>query len=637
ERVGAGGMGAVFLCEHKVMRRRVALKILPLEAAESPSSLERFHREARAVAQLHHPNIVAAYDVDQDGKVHFLVMEYVEGSSLQELVKRTGPLSPVRAAHYIRQAAVGLAHAHAAGLVHRDIKPANLIVDRTGTIKILDLGLARFFHDDADNLTREHDETVLGTADYLAPEQALDSHGVDIRADIYSLGITFYFLLAGTSPFKEGSVAQKLLWHQLRQPQPIRELRPDVPEELAAVIHRMIAKEADKRYQNPAELADALAPWTQEPIPPPSDDEMPQLSPAARGDLSSGTLRAAPPAWPPSDWLSLGGATAFPPTSSTSAAFPPAPAAPGSGPASAHSVSTMIPGGTPSMKMPASQGSATLSSPSTTALEAQTPGSPLPTLAGRKRWLILVGGSAAGVLLVAAGLGTWLMVRSHRPAPALLGTVSPTDREEKGDSSPTEAARVVPGKVAFTQESNGWQVRAPRYEVLVDPDGAITSLRVRGVEFLEPPKQMARGAYFHRRRQGLVKLTVSPPEDGAITAKGDQAYFRFEFGPETIKGQVSNTTSEELKYLVILGSNVTEIGNDHGEVVRAPFPPKWEKIWPTITARAGDAQLTLRDGTKTWGPSFSRAGQVWEVTLPAGASRQVEFDTRAAPENSTSK
>src|SRR5207248_7956489 len=135
ERLGSGGMGSVYLCEHKLMRRRVAVKVLPTAKAEDKASLDRFYREARAVAALDHPNIVHAYDIDQDEQLHFLVMEYVDGASLQELVKRSGPLDPVRAAHYIRQAALGLDHAHKAGLVHRDIKPANVLVDRQGTVK----------------------------------------------------------------------------------------------------------------------------------------------------------------------------------------------------------------------------------------------------------------------------------------------------------------------------------------------------------------------------------------------------------------------------------------------------------------------------------------------------------------------
>ncbi|HEX5272201.1 MAG TPA: serine/threonine-protein kinase, partial [Gemmataceae bacterium] len=168
ERLGAGGMGSVYLCEHKLMRRRVAVKVLPTAKADDPSSLERFYREARAVAALDHPNIVRAYDIDQDDKLHFLVMEYVDGSSLQDIIKKAGPMDVTRAAHYMRQSAMGLQHAHeSAGLVHRDVKPGNILVDRTGTVKILDMGLARFFHDEEDVLTKKYDENVLGTADYL--------------------------------------------------------------------------------------------------------------------------------------------------------------------------------------------------------------------------------------------------------------------------------------------------------------------------------------------------------------------------------------------------------------------------------------------------------------------------------------
>ena len=236
ERIGVGGMGHVFLCEHKLMRRRVAVKVLPAAKAADPSSLERFYREARAVAALDHPNIVHAYDVDQDDNLHFLVMEYVDGTNLQDLVKKFGPLDLTRACHYVYGAAVGLQHAFEMGLVHRDIKPGNILVDRSGVVKVLDMGLARFFNDDEDTLTKKYDENILGTADYLAPEQAIDSHTVDIRADIYGLGGTFFYLLTGQPPFPEGTVAQKLLWHQTREPVALRTLRPDVPAELAAVV-----------------------------------------------------------------------------------------------------------------------------------------------------------------------------------------------------------------------------------------------------------------------------------------------------------------------------------------------------------------------------------------------------------------
>ncbi len=260
--LGTGGMGTVVLCEHTIMRRRVAVKVLSNSRLKDPAGLERFHREARAAAALDHPNIVHAHDVGFDGKIHFLVMEYIDGRSLQKVVKKEGPLPIERAVRYITGAASGLQHAHAAGLVHRDIKPANLLIDRSDIVKITDMGLARFFQDENDGLTREHDsDAVLGTAGFLAPEQFANSHDVDIRADIYSLGVTFYYLLTGTTPFADGSVYQKLIGPMLREPRPIRELRPEVPEELATIIAKMIAMDRAARYQTPAEVISALDAW----------------------------------------------------------------------------------------------------------------------------------------------------------------------------------------------------------------------------------------------------------------------------------------------------------------------------------------------------------------------------------------
>jgi serine/threonine protein kinase len=275
ERIGTGGMGSVYLCEHKFMRRRAAVKVLPTAKAADPASLERFYREARAVAALDHPNIVRAYDVDHEDDLHFLVMEYVDGLSLQELVRKDGPLEPAQAANYIGQAARGLQHAHEiAGLVHRDIKPGNVIVDRAGTVKLLDLGLARFFLDEDDLLTKKYDENVLGTADYLAPEQVIDSHEVDIRADIYSLGATFYFCLTGRTPFGEGTTAQKLIWHQTRQVKPVRQVRADVPMAMEAVLQKMLAKDPNQRYQTPLEVQLALGEWIQMSVAAPTDSQI---------------------------------------------------------------------------------------------------------------------------------------------------------------------------------------------------------------------------------------------------------------------------------------------------------------------------------------------------------------------------
>jgi serine/threonine protein kinase len=295
EQLGSGGMGAVFLGEHAHMHRLVAIKVLPQNVAKNPSAVERFYREARAGGALDHPNVVRTYDVGSDQRLHFMAMEFVDGTSLQEIVKRHGPLSPTRAAHYVRQTAMGLQHAHEAGLVHRDIKPGNLLLDRSGTIKILDLGLARFLHDHTDNLTRKYEENVLGTADYFSPEQAIDSHNVDIRTDIYSLGCTCYFLLTGRAPFEQANMVQKLLFHQQKEPEPISTYRSDVPDGLLKVIQKMTAKDANQRYQTPAELAEALSPWCREPIAPPAEKEMPSFSPMIRRAIKTQSKDANTP------------------------------------------------------------------------------------------------------------------------------------------------------------------------------------------------------------------------------------------------------------------------------------------------------------------------------------------------------
>jgi serine/threonine protein kinase len=281
ERIGVGGMGQVFLCEHLFMRRRVAVKILPPEKAEQPAALGRFYREARAAGSLDHPNIVRTHDIDQDGNLHFIVMEYVDGSNLLDIVKRFGPMDVGRAVAYAYQIALGLDYAFRAGIIHRDVKPGNVLIDRRGTARILDMGLARFFRDQDDLLTVKYDDKiVLGTADYVAPEQVANSHAVDVRVDVYGLGATLYFLLAGHAPFPTGTVSQKLLWHRTKEPTPIRQIRPEVSEELSAVVAKLMAKDPNRRYQTPAEAAAALKPLIPAYVPPPNPQEMPQMCPA---------------------------------------------------------------------------------------------------------------------------------------------------------------------------------------------------------------------------------------------------------------------------------------------------------------------------------------------------------------------
>ncbi len=274
EHIGSGGMGTVFLCEHRHMRRRVAIKLLPPEKSLAPGSLQRFLREAQAVARLDHPNIVRAHDIDRERGIHFLVMEFVDGVSLQQLVESRGPATIARCVNWTCQAASGLQHAHEAKLVHRDIKPSNLLIDRNGIVKILDLGLARF-EQSSEHLTQMVDsKTVLGTADYLAPEQARDSQ-VDVRADIYGLGALFFFLIVGKPPFDGGTVAKKLIAHQTQTPPRADSLRPEIPAGVADVIESMLAKNPDERPQIPNEIIARLQPWLEE-VPPPTAEELPE-------------------------------------------------------------------------------------------------------------------------------------------------------------------------------------------------------------------------------------------------------------------------------------------------------------------------------------------------------------------------
>ncbi len=264
--LGAGEMSAVYLAEHIMMERRCAIKVLPANKVQDTSYLGRFHREARAVAAMNHLNIVRAYDVDKQTEsgtdIHFLVMEYVEGRNLEQIVKDRGPLDYVTAVDTIRQAADGLGHAHQLGMVHRDVKPGNLLIDNQGIVKLLDLGLARFFKsDDEESLTIKHDEKVLGTADYLAPEQAIDSHQVDARADIYSLGCTLYFALTGHPPFTDGTLVQRLLAHQTKTPPSVRYERPDIDPSLLEILDKMMAKKTADRYQTAIEVSEALSRW----------------------------------------------------------------------------------------------------------------------------------------------------------------------------------------------------------------------------------------------------------------------------------------------------------------------------------------------------------------------------------------
>ncbi|WP_158265644.1 serine/threonine-protein kinase [Blastopirellula marina] len=259
--LGTGGMSSVYLGEHIVMNRKVAIKVLPRSRVNDPSYLARFHLEAQTAALLDHPNIVRAFDIDNEDSTHYIVMEYVPGSDLRQMVREHGAVPFEDAADYIAQAADGLQHAHDTGIVHRDIKPANLLLDDRGVIKILDMGLARLKSDLANTSGTTHEENILGTADYLAPEQASNSHQVDHRVDIYGLGCSLYFLLTGHPPFPEGSMAQRVAKHRSVMPEEIQKSRPNCPLALQRICEKMIAKNPEERYAEANEIASELRSW----------------------------------------------------------------------------------------------------------------------------------------------------------------------------------------------------------------------------------------------------------------------------------------------------------------------------------------------------------------------------------------
>ncbi|WP_202921212.1 bifunctional serine/threonine-protein kinase/formylglycine-generating enzyme family protein [Anatilimnocola aggregata] len=256
-KIGAGGMGQVFKARHRHMKRQAAIKLLPPALTKDEAAVKRFQREVEAAAKLSHPNIVQTYDAGVQRGVWYLVMEHVEGRDLAGVVASDGPLPIPQAIDCIRQAAQGLAFAHDNGVVHRDIKPANLLLDKKGTVKILDMGLARLDDANQDGLTESGQ--VMGTVDYMAPEQAFDVHTVDARADIYSLGCTLYRLLTARNMYDAESLVQKLMAHQNKPIPPLAVHRPDVPKSLAAIYERMVAKKPEDRYQTMAEVEAALA------------------------------------------------------------------------------------------------------------------------------------------------------------------------------------------------------------------------------------------------------------------------------------------------------------------------------------------------------------------------------------------
>ncbi len=262
--LGRGGMGTVYLCRHASLQRSLALKVLPREFANSSDRLARFRREMAAIGRLDHPNIVLATDAGEVDGMAYIAMQYLEGMDVSALLKRDRALAVADSAEIIRQAAVGLQHIHESGLVHRDIKPSNLFLTQYGEIKILDLGLAMLRESDGSSSTITAPNAIMGTPDFIAPEQINSSHSVDIRADIYSLGCTLYALLSGQAPFEGqqfSTTTSKLIAHAEKNAISLKLIKPELADSLVQLVERMMAKSPDQRFAQPKMVADELARW----------------------------------------------------------------------------------------------------------------------------------------------------------------------------------------------------------------------------------------------------------------------------------------------------------------------------------------------------------------------------------------
>jgi serine/threonine-protein kinase len=249
--LGRGGQCVVYLAKHRIMERSVALKILPAEEASRTAVANRFQREARVASQLNHPNVVCVYEFGECEKKYFLAMEYIEGDNLQEAVARGGAMSYLFALDVIRQAAKGLSHIHNRQIVHRDFKPSNVLLRTDGVVKVIDMGLAKAKNDEFEGLDPAR---LLGTAEYVSPEQILDSRTANAQSDLYSLGCTFYFLLTGQAPYPGKDVDAQLAAHQIAPIPDPRAIRHDCPTGLVDLLTRLLAKKPQDRPRSAKEL-----------------------------------------------------------------------------------------------------------------------------------------------------------------------------------------------------------------------------------------------------------------------------------------------------------------------------------------------------------------------------------------------
>jgi formylglycine-generating enzyme required for sulfatase activity len=600
-RLGEGGMGKVFKARHRSLGRVVALKVIRKEKLTNPDVVRRFQREVQAAAQLHHPNVVHAFDADQIGGTHFIAMEYIDGIDLSRWLKTRGPLPVEQACDYVRQVALGLQHAYERGLVHRDIKPGNLLVAGVagrieesavkpsagralgaegkgisaattdpalsarssildprsssspwGVVKILDLGLARLHtsgeEDTGTGLTQEG--TVVGTVDYLAPEQAMDARAVDIRADIYSLGCSLYHLLSGRPPFPGTTAMEKLLKHRCDEPVPLEESRPEVTPDLAAVVRKMMAKEVGDRYQTPAEVAAALTELI------------------AQGEVTR-PVAAGPTAGQSPAWV-----TPTPPTSS------PPPARPLVDPQSLQETTGPWDG-----------------------LEAFPPSTeessylprPRPARRRRRTWTRFVL-PAAIVVVAMASLILFIAWLSKKPDKQPLEGEKPRPKKEAGEL-PREVTNSIGMKLVWIKPDSFWMgsdnkepglgpEEAPRHEVFISQGFYLGRVEVTQAEYLAVMKKNP--AFFHDKAGG---------------------------GPDHPVEQVTWTEANE--FCRQLSSLEKE--KKAGRVYRLPTEAEWE--------------YACRAGTQTvfhYGNTLSSTKANFNGSAPYGAAAQGPFLQKTA-------
>ncbi len=587
--LGQGGMGAVYLAEHHSLRRQVALKVLPPQRGVGQKvSVERFLREARAAAALDHPNIVRIYDVAQQADFHYFAMEYVEGRTLDQVLSTSGPITPSLAIGYIAQVAAGLQHAHEKGFVHRDIKPGNLILTKDGTVKILDMGLARSFTTGEDSLTELMDKgAIVGTADFIAPEQALGEPRIDIRADIYSLGATFFALVTGKPPF-EGNTSQKLAQHQLKPAPDLNARDRTFPPELARVAAKMLAKKPGDRYQTPAEVIAALAPWLTEDGGKKvvvglsgTDQSSVGLQETLAEIVTQRTKRTA--ARRPTRRRTLGVAAAV-------------------------------------VLLALAVGYAVWPGPSPTPV---TPNANIP----------------APTTSVSSGASATEIV----PTPSVGG--KPADELLPARTTPKVSIKA--GADGFYVQTAKYEAVIDKADGCLRSFRVGGAEFLRNGAALGGGKTTARGGYFYSHKnghEGLVKLPeITQPAPNVVLATGSSFSVRYEFTANALTIHGQNSTDDTVPYYLLFDSaTVYDVINETGEQVSVPavmnqgdpLDPKWR----TTTWVAGRARLKVTDQTegattRLWGPFSEFRSQVWESDAKTYNRVEITLEPSIGPES----